>query len=103
DVELDKPALAVRGQNVYVAFNHEEEVWVAASPDGGLSFTSTRVNTESRPGWPLLGAATVDPAGSVYLAWASYSKAGGARGAVNLYIAQSADAGKEWSATLLDV
>ena len=30
DVELDKPALAVRGPNVYVAFNHEEEVWVAA-------------------------------------------------------------------------
>jgi BNR repeat protein len=103
DVELDKPALAVRGQNVYVAFNHEEEVWVAASPDGGRSFTSTRVNTESRPGWSLLGAATVDPAGNVYLAWASYSKAGGARGAVNLYIAKSADAGKEWSATLLDV
>ena len=102
DVELDKPALAVRGQNVYVAFNHEEEVWVAASPDGGRSFTSTRVNTESRPGWSLLGAATVDPAGNVYLAWASYSK-GGARGAVNLYIAKSPDAGKEWSATLLDV
>ncbi len=90
DVELDKPALAVRGQNVYVAFNHEEEVWVAASPDGGRSFTSTRVNTESRPGWSLLGAATVDPAGSVYLAWASYSKAGGARGAVNLYVAKPA-------------
>ena len=103
DVELDKPALAVRGASVYVAFNHEEEVWVAASPDGGRSFTPTRVNTESRPGWSLLGAATVDPAGSVYLAWASYSKAGGARGAVNLYVAKSADAGKAWSATLLDV
>jgi hypothetical protein len=102
EVELDKPALAVRGPNVYVAFNHEEEVWVATSPDGGRSFTSTRVSTESRPGWSLLGAATVDSAGNVYLAWASYSKAGGARGAVNLYIAKSAD-GKEWSATLLDV
>lgn len=32
--ELDKPALAVRGQSVYVAFNHEEEVWVEASQDG---------------------------------------------------------------------
>jgi hypothetical protein len=105
DEELDKPALAVRGQNVYVAFNHEEEVWVAASQDGGRSFTPTRVNAESRPGWSLLGAATVDPAGNAYLAWASYSKAGGARGAVNLYVAKSADAGKAWSATatLLDV
>jgi hypothetical protein len=103
EVELDKPALAVRGQNVYVAFNHEEEVWVAASQDGGRSFTQSRVNADSRPGWSLLGAATVDPAGDVYLAWASYSKAGGARGSVNLYVAKSADGGKGWSPTLLDV
>ncbi len=103
EVELDKPALAVRGQSVYVAFNHEEEVWVAASQDGGRSFTPTRVNAESRPGWSLLGAATVDPAGNAYLAWASYSKAGGARGSVNLYVAKSADAGKSWTPTLLDV
>jgi hypothetical protein len=103
EVELDKPALSVRGQSVYVAFNHEEEVWVAASQDGGRSFTPTRVNAESRPGWSLLGAATVDPAGNAYLAWASYSKAGGARGSVNLYVAKSADAGKTWSPTLLDV
>jgi hypothetical protein len=103
EAELDKPALAVRGQNVYVAFNHEEEVWVAASQDGGRSYTPTRVNVESRPGWSLLGAATVDPLGNAYLAWASYSKAGGARGAVNLYVAKSADAGKTWNPTLLDV
>lgn len=103
EVELDKPALSVRGQSVYVAFNHEEEVWVAASQDGGRSFTPTSVNAESRPGWSLLGAATVDPAGNAYLAWASYSKAGGARGSVNLYVAKSADAGKTWSPTLLDV
>jgi hypothetical protein len=101
--ELDKPALAVRGQNVYVAFNHEEEVWVAVSQDRGRSFVSTRVNAESRPGWSLLGGATVDPAGNAYLGWDSYSKAGGARGAVNLYVAKSADAGKDWSATELDV
>jgi hypothetical protein len=103
DVQLDKPALALRGQSVYVAFNHEEEVWVAASQDGGRSFIPTRVNAESRPGWSLLGAATVDPAGNAYLAWASYSKAGGARGAVNLYVAKSGDGGKDWSATQLDV
>jgi hypothetical protein len=103
DVQLDKPALAVRGQIVYVAFNHEEEVWVAASQDGGRSFIPTRVNAESRPGWSLLGAATVDPAGNAYLAWASYSKAGGARGAVNLYVAKSGNGGKDWSANRLDV
>lgn len=103
DEELDKPALAVRGQNIYVAFNHEEEVWVASSQDGGRSFIPARVNAESRPGWSLLGGATVDPAGNAYLGWASYSKAGGARGAVNLYVAKSADAGKTWSPVQLDV
>jgi hypothetical protein len=101
--ELDKPALAVRGQNVYVAFNHEEEVWVAASQDGGRSFTPTRVNVDSRPGWSLLGSATVDPSGNAYLAWASYSRSGGARGAVNLYVAKSTDTGRTWTSNLLDV
>ena len=38
-VELDKPALAVRGQNIYVGFNHEQDVWVAVSQDAGRSFT----------------------------------------------------------------
>lgn len=102
-VELDKPALAVRGQAVYVAFNHEEEVWVAVSQDAGRSFIPTRVNAESRPGWSLLGSATVDPAGNAYLAWSSYSKSAGARGAVNLYIAKSGDQGKTWASTPLGV
>jgi hypothetical protein len=102
-VELDKPALAVRGQNVYVGFNHEEEVWVATSADGGRSFTATRVSENARPGWSLLGAATVDSNGNAYVAWASYGKAGGARGTVNLYVAKSADGGKTWNPTLLDV
>src|ERR1700681_744582 len=103
EVELDKPALAVRGQNVYVAFNHQEEVWVAVSQDGGRSFVPTRVNTESRPGWSLLGAATVDSAGNAYLAWSSYSRAAGSRGSVNLYIAKSGDAGKTWNTRALGV
>jgi Neuraminidase (sialidase) len=102
DVQLDKPALAVRGPNVYVAFNHEEEVWAAASQDGGRTFSWTRMNPDSRPGWSLLGSATVDPSGNAYLAWASYSKAGGARGSVNLYVSKSADAGKTWTSKQLD-
>jgi BNR repeat-like domain len=103
EAELDKPVLAVRGQRVYLGFNREQDVWVAASQDGGRTFTDARVNNDARAGWSLLGGATVDPAGNAYLAWASYSKAGGARGPVNLYVARSADAGKTWNASLLDV
>jgi len=103
NVELDKPALTARGQNVYVAFNHEEEVWLAVSQNGGRTFTWDRVNAESRPGWSLLGSATLDPAGNIYLGWASYSKAGGARGSVELYVSKSTDMGKTWAHKLLDV
>ena len=102
-VELDKPALAVRGQSIYVGFNHEEDVWVAWSQDGGRSFTSNPVNVAKSAGWSLLGGATVDPAGNAYLAWASYSKAGGARGPVELYVAKSADGGKTWTPDRVDV
>jgi len=102
-VELDKPALAVRGQSIYVGFNHEEDVWVAWSQDGGRSFTSNPVNVAKSAGWSLLGGATVDPAGNAYLAWASYSKAGGARGPVELYVAKSADGGKTWTPNRVDV
>lgn len=101
-VELDKPVLAVRGQNVYVGFNYEEEVWVAVSADRGRSFTPVRVNANDRPGWSLLGGATVDPSGHAFVAWASYAKAGGARGAVNLYVSKSTDGGQTWSQTSLD-
>ena len=102
-VELDKPALAVRGQSIYVGFNHEEDVWVAWSQDGGRSFTSNPVNVAKSAGWSLLGGATVDPAGNAYLAWASYSKAGGARGPVELYVAKSTDGGKTWNPGRVDV
>jgi hypothetical protein len=101
--ELDKPVLTVRGPNAYIGFNYEDEVWVAASADGGRSFTPVRVNNSDRPGWSLLGGAAVDPSGHVYVAWASYAKAGGARGAVNLYVAKSTDGGKTWTPTVLDV
>ena len=99
-VELDKPVLAVRGEHVYIGFNYQDEVWVAVSADAGRSFRPTRVNASDRPGWSLLGGATTDPAGRAYMAWASYSKAGGA---VNLYVAKSADGGKTWTPSLLDV
>jgi BNR repeat protein len=103
EVELDKPALAVRGQSIYVGFNHEEDVWVAWSQDGGRSFASNPVNVAKSPGWSLLGGATVDPSGNAYLAWSSYSKDGGARGPVDLYVGKSADGGKTWTPTRLDV
>lgn len=101
-VELDKPVLALRGQSIFVGFNHEEEVWVAASSDGARTFNLTRANLASAPGWSLLGGATVDPSGNAYMAWSSYSRAGGLRGMIRLYVAKSADSGKTWNSAVLD-
>ncbi len=103
NAETDKPVLAVRGLDVYVGFNHAQKVWVAASHDGGITFTSTNVNPNGKLGWSLAGGGTVDPTGNVYFAWAGYSRSGGAKGPVNVYISKSSDGGKTWTNTLLDV
>lgn len=99
----DKPALAVRGSDVYVGYNHANKVWVSSSHDGGATFRSVNVNRNGRLGWSLAGGAAVDPAGNAYFAWAGYEQNGGAKGPVNLYISRSADGGETWASTVVDV
>jgi len=100
--DADKPILAVRGKDVYVAFNRLRRIRVAASHDGGVMFTSTDVN----PALPLMralaGGATVDPDQNVLVAWAGYAKRDGTSGKVNLYTSKSTDGGKSWTTTLMD-
>lgn len=100
---IDKPILAVRGQDVYVGFNHANKVWVASSHDSGATFTSTNVNPNGKLGWSLAGGGAVDPDGNVYFSWAGYERSGGAKGAVNLFISKSADGGLTWSNSVIDV
>ncbi|HSB76691.1 MAG TPA: sialidase family protein, partial [Terriglobales bacterium] len=100
---VDKDVLAVRGNDVYVAYTHAQKIWVSASHDGGQTFTSVNVNVNARLGWSLAGGATIDPAGNVYFAWAGYTQNGGAKGPVNLYISKSSDGGVNWQTVLLDV
>ena len=101
----DKPILAVRGQDVYVGYNHAQKIWVSASHDGGATFTSVNANRThtGQLGWSLAGGGTVDPAGNVYLAWDGYERNGGAKGPVNLYISKSTDGGATWNIILIDV
>jgi hypothetical protein len=99
----DKPALAVRGQDVYVGYNHAQKIYVSASHDGGATFTSFEIKKTGVLGWALAGGATVDPAGNVYVGWAGYERNGGAKGPVNLFISKSADGGVTWTNTVLDV
>lgn len=99
----DKPILAVRGPNVYVGFNHAQTVYVAASHNGGVTFTAVKINVNGKLGWSLAGGGTVTPNGNVYFAWAGYTQNGGAKGPVNLYVSKSADGGATWTSTLLDI
>lgn len=99
----DKPILAVRGQDVYVVYNHSQTIWSASSHDGGQTFTEVKVNQNGKLGWSLAGGGTVAPNGNVYFSWAGYEGSGGAKNNVNLYVSKSTDGGATWVTTLMDV
>ncbi len=101
--DADRPVLAVHGADVYVGFNHEQRVIVAASHDYAQTFSAVTVNSNAEPGWSLAGGATVDPAGGVYFAWTAYAKRELSTHPVNIYVSRSSDAGQSWNTVLLDV
>jgi len=103
EADGDKPVLAVRGTDVYVGFNHEEKFFVAASHDAGQTFTRVNVNPGVGPGWSLAGGATVDPAGNVYFGWTAYVRHEMPTHPVSVYVSRSADSGRSWATTLLDL
>ena len=101
--ELDKPVLAVRGRDVFVAYNLASSVLLATSHDAGTTFTTSLVNPRTQRGWAQVGGGTVDSAGSVYLSWAAYQRGEEhGQGPVDLYVSKSTDNGKTWITTLLD-
>ena len=102
-VDADKPVLAVRGSDVYIGFNRDGKILVAASHDGGVTFTTADVGPKFKLVRALAGGATVDPRGAAYLAWAGYTRRDGAKGRENLYISKSSDGGKTWATRLMDV
>jgi hypothetical protein len=103
EVVIDKPVLAVRGPNVYVSFNYNQTLAVAASHDYAQNFFSTVVNPDAGPGWSLAAGATVDLAGNVYFSWTVYPRTNILTRPVQVFISQSTDGGKNWSTTLMDV
>ncbi len=99
----DKPILAVRGQDVYVSYNHSQTAYVTASHDGGVTFTEVKMNQNAKLGWSLGSGGTVAPNGNVYFSWEGYTQNGGAKGPVNLYVSTSTDKGATWSTQTIDV
>ena len=103
ELVIDKPVLAVRGANVYVSFNHEQTLLVAASHDYGQNFSSTVLNPGAEPGWSLAAGATVDPVGNVYFSWTAYPRTNILTRPVEVFVSRSADGGRNWSKTPIDV
>lgn len=101
--DADRPVLAVRGTDVYVGFNHEEQFFVAASHDAGQTFAAVQVNSNAAPGSSLAGGATVDPAGNVYFGWTAYARHELPTRPVSIFVSRSADGGRTWNTSLLDV
>ena len=99
----DKPWLAVRGQDIYVAYNHVQKVWVSHSHDGGVTFTSTVVNRNAKLGFSLAGGGTVTPDGGVHFSWVGYEQHGNAKGPASLYVSSSYDKGVSWTSRVIDV
>ncbi len=102
DEDTDKPVLAVRGNDVYVGFNHEEEFFVAASHDAGQTFSVVNVNPGPEPGSSLAGGATIDPSGNVYFGWTAYSRHELQMRPVSIFVSRSTDGGRTWGTLLLD-
>ncbi|HTC56409.1 MAG TPA: exo-alpha-sialidase, partial [Candidatus Sulfotelmatobacter sp.] len=50
EIRIDKPVLAVRGPNVYVSFNHDQTLAVAASHDYAQTFSATVLNPNAETG-----------------------------------------------------
>jgi hypothetical protein len=103
EVVIDKPVLAVRGPNVYVSFNHDETLAVAGSHDYAQNFSSAVLNPGAGPGWSLAAGATVDPVGNVYFSWTAYPRTNILTRPVGVFVSRSADGGRTWSTTPIDV
>jgi len=101
--DADKPVLAVRGADVYLAFDRLHRMRVASSHDGGITFTSSEVFSAPVFMRSIPGGAAVDPLGNVHVAWAGYRHREQARGGAILLTSKSADGGKTWTTTLMDV
>ena len=100
----DKDILAVRGQDVYLAFNAVQKIYAAVSHDGGATWSQKLISDGSAHfGWSLPGGGAVDSKGRVYFGWDGYTQNGGAKGPVYLYVSRSSDGGNTWKATVLDV
>lgn len=108
DIErgLDKDILAVRGDDVYLAYNSVQKIYASVSHDAGDSWSTHLISTpttNSELGWSLPSGGAIDSRGNAYFAWAGYEGSGKPSGDVNLFVSKSTDGGREWTTSIVDV
>ena len=99
--QMDKPGLAVRGNDVYVAFDIAQRFYVAASHDGGSTFNPVLINNNTI-GWTLNGGIVVDSNGVIYASWEVIHKSGNAQGPQDVIVTKSTDNGVSWTILTVD-
>ena len=95
----DKDILAVRGQDVYLGWSRNANVWVSSSHDGGETWSVARAISRPQKNtreFTLASGGAVDSHGAVYFAWNGTNHGHGALGPVYLYVSKSVDGGVSW-------
>lgn len=100
----DKDELAVRGSTIAVAFNAAQKIYASVSHDGGISWTTSLINSgDTQLGWSLAGGGAIDSLGNIYFAWSGFTQNGGAKGPVNLFVSRTTDGGTTWTEHVIAV
>ncbi len=103
---LDKDELAVRGNEIIVAYDDNFNTWSSVSLDGGKTWKVHEVfPTSNRFSISLSADAAIDSHGNFFVSWDSFDKANrnSGNGPATVWVSKSSDFGQTWSRTVIDV
>ena len=103
---LDKDELAVRGNEVVVAYDDNLNTWATISLNGGKTWTTREVfPTSNRFSISLSAGAAIDSHGNIFISWDSFDKAHSnlGNGPATEWVSKSTDVGKSWTRTVINV
>ena len=99
----DKPILAVRGPDVYVAYGQisANRMYFSVSHDYGETWATHQMQNGPY-GLPLPAGGTITSDGTAYFSWGGYKKQGQGSGEIILYLTRSTDGGATWERIVID-
>lgn len=103
---LDKDELAVRGNEIVVAYDDNLNTWASISLDGGATWSTHEVfPTSNRFSISLSAGAAIDSHGHIFISWDSFDKAHSnlGNGPATVWVSKSTDFGQTWTRTVINV